>query len=90
MSWLMLWCYNLKFFKISKFNLASHPIKLVILHGITKRKNTIAIHFQSLTLLQHLKLAIYTKQQAKQRFYKHYLCQSHKMYLLTSHLIWGT
>jgi len=45
------------------------------------------IHFQTLTLRQLLKTSHI--QQAKQRFYRHYLCQSHKRYLLTFHLIYG-
>jgi len=49
----------------------------------------IVINFQSLILRQLLKLTIFSKQEAKQRFYKHYLCQFHKRYLFISHLIYG-
>jgi len=35
-------------------NLASHPIKLVILHRVTRLSKALAIHFPSLTLRQLL------------------------------------
>jgi len=36
--------------------------RLVILHGVTRLNNTLAIYFKSLTLRQILKVAIYSQQ----------------------------